>query len=186
MRTVDPMPGEHDPTRDDEFIAAARAHLALAYQQLQAADARDEALASYVTGRRMLGIPLTSKLVEVERVWRLGALLLARRSGALYATGSVTRAVPPGHQQHQSLSAEERKGLRAAAVRAGFASGDSVNFDAAPISFDSDELRSGDGPLTLTADGVQVRWSAASTALLPFSNYLDERVDLLMHPPLGA
>jgi hypothetical protein len=31
-----------------------------------------------------------------------------------------------------------------------------------------------------------VRWSAASTAAVPFESYLSERVELLLHPPEGA
>ena len=160
-------------------LETARAAVARALERLSAAGARDELLASLVH-RRLRG----DSFVVVERVWRLGVLLLGR-SGTLYATGTTFRIDELRFDNHQSNLAAARRGYRAAALRAGFPPGETVNFDAKPIELDA-ALAGSDGPLILGPQGIQVRWSPTSDVLAPFESYLDERTELLADPPGGA
>lgn len=173
---------------DDEQIASdVRKLLAAAVLQLAEAEARDEALARYRPERRVLLIPRPSAMEPVARVWRLGALLLAR-DGRLFATGSITRASPPGRSGYQSQSAEVRREYRAAAFRGPFQPGEAVNYDAEPIGLDAEALRGSTGPLFLRGEEAVVRWSpvAGDDTAIPLGSYLADRVDLLLHPPQGA
>lgn len=77
------------------------------------------------------------------RAWRLSMLPLDR-SGNLFATGSVTRAVEPGRVTNQSPAAEVRRAARRTAARGPFARGDVVNFGFA-LSIDAESLRAGSG-----------------------------------------
>lgn len=163
--------------------------LARARERLEAAGARDEVLAA-LTHRRLRG----DTFVLIERVWRLGVMLLGR-SGRLYGTGTTFRIDELRFDNHQSNLAAARREYRAAALRAGFPPGETVNFDAEPIELDAalagsvQHLGAGPlilGPLIMTGEGVQVRWSPTSTALAPFDAYLAERVELLAEPPPGA
>lgn len=153
--------------------------LARARDRLEESGARDEVLAA-LTHRRLRG----DTFALIERVWRLGAVLLGR-SGTLYATGTTFRIDELRFDNHQSNLAAARREYRAAGLRAGFPPGETVNFDAEPIELDA-ALAASAGPVILTPDGVQVRWSPASTALAPFDTYLAERVELLAEPPPGA
>jgi hypothetical protein len=163
----------------------AGAALAAAAARLVAAGVRDEAVAEYRPATRRFGIARRARLVPVGRGWRLGVLLLAA-DGSVRATGSVTRAVPPGHPGHVAASTEERREVRAAAFRGPFEEGATVNYDAPPI--DLSALEGAAGPL-FTRDGRPlVRWSvsAGDDAARDLQPYLDERLDLLLHPPRGA
>ncbi|HWH25885.1 MAG TPA: hypothetical protein VNT53_04490 [Pseudolysinimonas sp.] len=169
----------------DAALREARAHLEAAVTRLAAADARDEQLAAWAPRRRIFGIDRGQAMVGVERVWRLGVLLLGR-SGRLYATGQIVRAVESGHPNRQSKLAEERRRIRVEAVKAGFADGDTVNIAAQPIDLAVVTESSPQEPV-LFADGrLRVRWSPTSGALMDFGSYVDERVDLLISPPQGA
>lgn len=165
-------------------LERTRAAIADAVRRLVEAGARDEALARYVGDRRVLGIRRPARMEPIGRVWRLGTLLLGR-NGSVFATGMLTRSLPPGRPAYQSVSAEERRDYRAAAHRGRFAEGEAVNFDAAPIALD-ETLADASGPLLLRDDEPVVRWSGASDAFVPLSDYLRDRVDLLVNPPLGA
>ncbi len=192
-----------------DHLQAARAAVSRAVDRLSAAGARDEVLASLVH-RRIRG----DAFVAIERVWRLGVLLLGR-SGALYATGTTFRIDELTFDNHQSNLASARREYRAAALRAGFPPGETINFDARPIELDAAladaalrdaALRdaalpdaglrdaalpdagpsASAGPLILGPGGVQVRWSRTSDAFAPFDSYLAERAELLADPPAGA
>jgi hypothetical protein len=176
-----PVVPEEDPLERAERLltdAAAR---------LRAAGVADEAVAEFEPATRRLGIPRRSRLRPVGRVWRLGVLLLAT-DGTVRATGSVTRAVPPGHPGHMAVSTEERREVRAAAFRGPFPPGSSVNYDAPVIELTPDGLRGGAGPLLLRDGRVRVRWSlsAGDDAARDLEPYLAERVGLLLDPPRGA
>lgn len=160
-------------------LDAARTAVGRARDRLDAAGARDEVLATLMH-RRLRG----DTFALVERVWRLGVVLLGR-SGRLYATGTTFRIDELRFDNHQSNLAAARREYRAAALRAGFPPGETVNFDAEPIELDA-ALAAAAGPVILTPDGVQVRWSPTSAALAPFDAYLAERVELLAEPPPGA
>ena len=168
-----------------EAIDSARAALEAAAGRL--AGAPDAAVAELEPARRRLGIPRPARLRPLGRVWRLGVLLLAA-DGTVRATGSATRAVPPGHPGHMAASTEERREVRAAAFRGPFPEGSTVYFDSPVIELTPEGLQAGTGPLLLRGDRVAVRWSlsASDDAARDLEPYLAERVDLVLHPPQGA
>lgn len=134
-------------------------HAALA-QRLAAAGARDEALAEYVPPRRRkLGLgerPATMR--PIGRVWRLGAFLLTP-DGEVLGTGRVVHVART--ERFRSVVANaitEHHELAKAAARGGYREGETVNFDAKPVD--------------LAHPGVD-----------DLDAYLEERADLLIHPP---
>ncbi|KRC61269.1 hypothetical protein ASE14_10215 [Agromyces sp. Root81] len=148
--------------------------------------ARDEALAEYVPERRTLGIPRAARMTPLGRVWRLGVLLVDA-DGRLFATGRVVRAERPARRSTPAAAIAEQRAYRAAAVKGGFAEGETVNFDASPVD-PAELVRSGaSGPLVVVGDELFVRWSPAQPdALTPLDRYLADRVELLANPPSGA
>lgn len=176
---------------DDEAVRIFRAAVDSAVERLTAAGAREEALAVYEGRRRKLLITREPVLRPAGRVWRLGVLLLDR-DGGLHATGAIVRATEPGRTQYVSVSAETRRAYRAAAERGHFRDGETVNFDAEPVSLEVDDLceaaaRRG-APLFLRDGRVWARWSASvsDADARDAVAYLAERVDLLADPPAGA
>lgn len=175
-------------TVDDEAISSGIPQaLRAAVERLSEADARDEALAEFVPRRRVLLVAREASFIPLGRVWRLGVFLLDRQ-GRMLETGSTTRAVAPGYPGYQSRSTEERRGYRAAAHRGSFLPGETVNFGATPLNLDPSALRDGCGPLFIADGRLLVRWNPSVTAstAIDFPGYLNERVDLLIHPPAGA
>ncbi len=145
-------------------------------------------LAEYVAARKVaLIFTKQSRLQTIDHVWRLGVLLLSA-DGQLYAAGTTTRAVDPGWPQYQAQSMEVRREYRAAAMRSDYAEGSTINLNAAPITLTREGIVESGGPLVLRDGVVRVRWSAHvdDDAALPVEAYLDERVELLLHPPEGA
>ena len=126
---------------------------------------------------------LPAKLQTVDRVWRLGVLLLGRE-GALYATGTTLRVTEPRHPNAQSRLADDRRELRAIALRSGIPGGETINLDARDIALA--ELGAASRPVARTDAGLAVQWSSASDQLTPFASYLAERIALLIDPPEGA
>ena len=110
---------------------------------------------------RILGLMRPAVIVPAGRAWRLGVLLIDR-SGQLYATGMVTRAVTPkrGVADH-SLIADARREDQRAAVRGSFAEGEVVNFGYSPIPLDEDSLLAGTGLLSVNGTTVTVRWDTS-------------------------
>ncbi|WP_345763218.1 hypothetical protein [Diaminobutyricibacter sp. McL0608] len=191
------LPDVDGATGDDQVVAAIRASLEVARARLSEADARDEALAEFVPERRVMLITREARMVPVARVWRLGVLLLGASAGSgttgaasagLWATGSITRVLEPGRPAYQSESAERRRAYRAAALRGHFPKGETVNFDASPIDLDATALAASAGPLLLHDGRALVLWNATlgPKSATPLDAYLDDRVDLLIHPPEGA
>lgn len=158
-----------------------------AVARLSATDAIREELATRVTPKRLLFIRRAPVLVPAGQVWHLGVFLLASDATLLEA-GLTTRAVNPGHPNYQSLSGEDRRGYRAAALRGGYSPNDVVNFDATPIELTPVSLRASSGRLFLHEGGALVRWRAGADAnsSVEFGTYLRERVDLLVDPPGGV
>ncbi|QJU53178.1 hypothetical protein SCB71_07775 [Herbiconiux sp. KACC 21604] len=173
-----------DRADDDTLAARLRELLAGTVRALQESGARTEALASYETRRPILGVRRAPVMVPVERVWRLGVLLLDAE-GRLFTTGSVTRAVDPGRVTNQNPRAEERRDYRRAAFQGKFDRGDTVNWDAREIDLDPEALRRGDGAVVAQGSELLVRWNATagSGALAPLAPYLAERAALLTAPP---
>ena len=183
-----PRAGAYAPdVPQDDAVERAKRLLREAADRLAGAGIADEAVAEFEPAGRRLGIPRRARLRPVGRGWRLGVLLL-QGDGTVRATGSVTRAVPPGHPGHMAVSTEERREVRAAAFRGPFPPGSSVNYDAPVIPLTADALRDATGPLLLRDDAVRVRWSlsAGDDAARDLEPYLAERVGLLLDPPLGA
>lgn len=161
------------------MIDGIRRTIGAIVERLAAADARTEALAEFVARRRVLALfPKAAHFVPLGRVWRLGVFLLGT-DGTVYAVGSTTRAVPPGHPGFQSISAEERRGYRAAAFAGDFERGETINFGAQPIELTVDALRESSGPLFIENGQPLVRWNATAPTASAFGPYLDERVGLL-------
>jgi hypothetical protein len=160
-------------------LESARTAVAHATERLAAARARDELLVTLVH-RRIRG----DTFAPVERVWRLGVLLLGH-SGTLYASGTTFRIDELRFDNHQSNLAAARREHRSMALRAGIAPGETITFDAEPIELDS-ALADAAGPVILSPDGLAVRWSPTSDVLTPFEPYLAERVELLVDPAQGA
>lgn len=172
-----------------DAAADARAAIDAAMVRLSAALARTELLAELHTPRRIGPFRRRPAFLAIAEVWRLGVLLLAAApdgTGLLFATGAVTRAREPRHPNFTSVSGEERREVREAARRAGFADGQTVDYDARPLPLD-DTLGS-IGPLVLRDGRLFVSWNAtrAPDSLVPFDAYLAERVGLLADPPPGA
>lgn len=166
----------------------ARALLADATARLRDAGVPDEALGEYVQPKAVLGIKREPTIRALGRVWRVGALLLGSSSdtdGRVWATGMITRVTDPGRPQFVSNSAEVRRAYRAAAERGHFTQGDTVNHGAVPIPLD-DTLVGGVGVLSVADGEPVVRWSPTAGMTVPLARYLDDRVDLLVHPPRGA
>jgi hypothetical protein len=168
-----------------EAVKAARALFTAAAERLTGAP--DDTVAEFEPARRRLGVPRPARLRPLGRAWRLGVLLLSA-DGVVRATGSVTRAVPPGHPGHMAASTEERREVRGAAFRGPFPPGSTVYFDAPVIDLTPEALADAPGPLLLRGDRVLVRWSlsASDDAARDLGPYLDERVSLLLDPPQGA
>lgn len=172
-----------------DAAAAARVVLTSAVARLSAAGARTESLAELRVPRGIGPFRRSARFLPIAEVWRLGVLLVAADpddGGRLFSTGAVTRARDPRHPNFTSVSGEERRELREAARRAGFADGRPVDYDAQPLPLD-DSLGS-TGPLVLRDGELFVSWNAtrSSDSLVPFAAYLAERVELLADPPPGA
>ena len=151
--------------------------LAATVAELERVGAADEALGVLQEGRgigRLRGQP---KLVPVGRAWRLGVVLLDR-SGALFATGEITRAIEPQVAvTNRSAAAELKREYRRAAVRGPFPAGETINHEFAPIDLGESALGTGSGPLSLGDDGtVLVRLPSGSR--VPLDTYLADRVAL--------
>ncbi|MGV8885980.1 MAG: hypothetical protein ACOH1T_10405 [Microbacteriaceae bacterium] len=141
---------------------------------LESAGIADEALA--VREKPRLRKPL---LRSVGNAWRLGILLIDR-SGNLYQTGDVTRAIEPQIAVNsRTLLAEARRDDRRAAVRGRFAEGTVVNFDFLRIPLEPLALGQPSGPLSVENGVVRVRWQP-SGGTMPLARYLDDRVALLV------
>jgi hypothetical protein len=153
----------------DEILAAARSRLD---------GAPREALGELRVPRRTFGITRAPRIVPVGEAWHLGVLLLADEE--LAATGGIVRAREEVRRGFTAESQRERAALAAAARRGGFAEGQTVHVDWQII--DTRALDAASSPLALVDGRPMVRWSAAG-GLMPLERYLDERIDLLQHPP---
>ena len=172
-----------------DAAASARTAIASAAERLSAVGARTESLAELRIPRAIGPLRRAPRFVPMAQVWRLGVLLLESAPGEaarLFATGSVTRARDPRHPNFTSVSGEERREVREAARRAGFAAGETVDYDAWPLPLD--DTLGAVGPLVLRDGALFVSWNGTRSpeSLAPFADYLAERVELLADPPAGA
>lgn len=128
----------------------------------------------------------------IGEVWRIGPLLLTE-SGELYGLGQATRAAERGRPGYQSVSREERREIAAAALRGGYAVGESVNFDAEPIPLAAASVETraalfGAGPVGYASGEVRVRWKADApiSGAPALGKFFADRADLLINPPFSG
>lgn len=145
------------------------------------AGAPKEALGELVSPRRMLGIPRAPKIVPRGSAWHLGALLLT--DDAVLATGDIVRARAEVRRGFPAESQRRRAQLSAAARRGGFAEGQIVHIGWRVIDLDAVDERS--DPIALREGTPHIRWSSAG-GYMPVDRYLADRVELLLHPPVGS
>ncbi len=152
----------------------ARATIERVVAALGAAPAPTETRVELVE-RRFRG----TRMVAAGEVWRLGALCLDA-VGRVYATGEVLVVTRPTHPNHRSATALRRNELRQLAVKSGIREGTAIVLDARPLDLDAPEP-----PLAATDAGLAVEWTPGAVPT-PLADYLDERAELLLHPPRGA
>lgn len=161
-------------TRLGELFAHARRTLA---------DSPQERLGELLPPRRMLGIPRAPRIVPRGAAWHLGVLLLT--DDGVLETGDILRAREEARRGFTAESQRERAALAAAARRGGFAEGETVHIGWHELDLGAVERGGASGPLALRDGEPVVRWSHAG-GFVPLTRYLDERVELLQHPPQGA
>lgn len=145
------------------------------------ADAPRERLGELQEGRRVLGIPRPARIVPRGTAWHLGVLLLTE--DAVLATGDIVRSRAEVRRGFAAESQRRRAELAAAAARGGVPEGESVHIGWHPIDLSALDERS--APLAVRGGETLVRWSATG-GFVPLTRYLDERVELLRHPPERA
>ena len=159
-------------TAVEGILAAARTRLA---------DAPRERLGELQEGRRLLGIPRAARIVPRGTAWHLGALLLT--DDEVLSTGDIVRSRAEVRRGFAAESQRRRAGLSAAAARGGVPEGETIHIAWEPV--DLSALGERTAPLALRGEEVLVRWSAAG-GYMPLDRYLDERIELLRHPPERA
>ncbi|MFC7431084.1 MULTISPECIES: hypothetical protein [unclassified Agrococcus] len=167
-------------------VAAVRAAIDAAVRRLAAAGAREEWLGEVVIPRRILGVGRPPRIDRRGRVWRVGALLVAR-DGSVHATGTITRVTDPGRPQGLTASVELRRAERVAALAGGFAIGDVVNHATAPVAIDASLVDApADAVLAIRGGVAWVRWGRTAAERTRLDAYLADQLELLEHPPRGA
>ncbi len=144
-------------------------------------DAPRERIGDLQEGRRLLGIPRPSRIAPRGAAWHLGVLLLT--DGDVLATGDIVRARAEVRRGFAAESQRRRAELAAAAARGGVPEGETVHIGWRVLDLDALDTRS--APLAVRDGEVLVRWSAAG-GYMPLARYLDERIELLRHPPERA
>ncbi|HYI50207.1 MAG TPA: glutaminase [Microbacterium sp.] len=147
------------------------------------AGAPREALGEFIVPRRVFGVGRAPRIVPRGSAWHLGVLLLT--DDAVLATGDIVRAREEVRRGFTAESQRRRAELAAAARRGGIAEGASVHIGWAELDADAVDRGAASGPLALRDGTPSVRWSATG-GYVPLGAYLDERIDLLLHPPGGA
>lgn len=147
------------------------------------ADAPREALGELIVPRQVFGIGRSPRIVPRGSAWHLGVLLLT--DDDVLATGEIVRARTEVRRGFAAESQRRRAELAGAARRGGIAEGEVVHIGWEHLDLDAVGRGAASGPLALR-DGVpSVRWSAAG-GYIGLDAYLDERIELLLHPPAGA
>lgn len=147
------------------------------------AGAPREPLGLVVRPRRILGFVRPPRIVHHGDVWHLGVLLLG--DDAVFEIGEILRAREEARRGYTAESQRRRSQLMAEAFRGGFAEGQVFHvgwreLDAAAVD------RGGEsGPLDVAGGIPRVRWASGGDHM-PLLDYLDQHIDLLLHPPQGA
>lgn len=147
--------------------------------RLEAAGARDEALAVVKAPRGLGPFKTSAAMQPVGRAFRLGVILLDH-DARLYRVGKITRATDTGRPQNLSLSVEQRRADRQAASRGHFTPGDVVNYEQAEIPQDDASLTPSGDPLSFDGTRLLVRWGIGPGERRPLDAYLRDRADLLI------
>ncbi|MDQ1082860.1 MULTISPECIES: glutaminase [Microbacterium] len=161
----------NEPT-PNALLTAARAALA---------DAPRERIGELQEGRRLLGIPRAARIVPRGTAWHLGVLLLT--DDEVLATGDIVRSRAEVRRGFAAESQRRRAELAAAAARGGVPEGETVHIGWHRL--DPARLERTSTPLAVRGGEVVVRWSTAG-GYMPLARYLDERIELLRHPPERA
>lgn len=152
-----------------------RALLADAIGRLRAVP--QERLGELRAPRRVLGIPRAARIVPAGSVWHLGVLLVGD-GGDVYETGDIVRARTEARRGYTAESQRQRAALAEAARRGGFAEGETVHVGWRPIDLDA---VASTGVLAVRDGEPVIRWSRAG-GYVPLAGYLDEQIELLLHP----
>ncbi|HEX5730371.1 glutaminase [Microbacterium sp.] len=146
-------------------------------------DAPREAVGELIEPRRLLGLRRSPRIVRRGTAWHVGVLLIA--DDGVLATGDIVRARAEVRRGFTAESQRRRAELAAAARRGGIPEGEVVHIGWQVLDADAVDRGEASGPLALVDGTPSVRWSAAG-GYLPLSAYLDDRIELLRHPPAGA
>jgi hypothetical protein len=175
---------------EDDVLAAlgeARAVLGWARTQLVTLSPPSEQLAELIVPNKFLGIRRSGRLRRRGEAWRLGIFLMDA-NGNLFRAGETVRAENLPHTDHNLAYKAERREIAYLAFRAGYSPGTVVNFRAARIDVDVESFASGTGPLFVRGRDVAVRWriGAPDVEAVLLNDYVAERLDLLLNPPVGS
>lgn len=142
-----------------------------------------ESLGELVVPRRVLGVARSPRIAPRGDAWHLGVLLLT--PDGVLATGEIVRSRREATRGFTAESQRRRAELAAAAFRGGFPEGAAVHLGWEQLDLDAVTAGAASGPLA-TIDGVvSVRWSPAG-GFIPLRAYIDDRVELLVHPVQGS
>lgn len=148
------------------LIAAARTRLA---------GAPRERLGERLESRKVFGIGRAPRIVPVGDAWHLGVLLIGDEQ--VFATGEVLRARADAIRGFTAESQRERADRAAAAVRGGFAEGETVHVGWHEIDLSTVDAGAASDPLSIVAGVPHVRWNPAG-GTRPLADYLDEQLSL--------
>lgn len=140
-----------------------------------------ERLGELQEGRRILGIPRPARIAPRGTAWHLGVLLLT--DDGVLATGDIVRSRAEVRRGFAAESQRRRAELAAAAARGGVPEGETVHIGWTAI--DPEAVGVSSTPVAARGSEPLVRWSAAG-GFMPLGRYLDERIELLRHPPERA
>jgi hypothetical protein len=146
--------------------------------------ALQERLGELVPERRVLGIARPARITPWGRAWHLGVLLIGE-NGEVFETGEIVRARTEARRGYTAESQRKRAALAAAARRGGFAEGEVVHIGWRELDLAAVDRGEASGPLAVRDGEVVVRWSHTG-GVVPLAGYLDERIELLRHPPQGS
>jgi hypothetical protein len=174
---------EGGPEADRAGDPAGTAVVILDAARARIAEAPREALGELVVPRQVFGMGRSPRIVRRGSAWHLGVLLLT--DDGVLATGEIVRARTEARRGFTAESQRRRAELAVAARRGGIAEGEPVHIGWERLEPAAVDRGAASGPLALREGVPSVRWSA-SGGHVPLRTYLDERIELLLHPPAGA
>lgn len=148
------------------LLAAARERLAGSAQERIGVDAAQ---------RRIFGITRTPRIVPAGFAWHVGVLLIT--DAGVLATGDVLRARTEVRRGFTAESQRARAERAAAAVRGGFADGETLHVGWREIDVAAVDRGEASAPLSVRDGVVSVQWSSGSAAR-PLVDYLDEHLQM--------